>query len=230
MRVMWNPVGVHSRWRMIPGCALRRRPQALLCDPWVQSQVAYAEVISQRRDTDSSFTCGTVFPIFGNSPMNWKWSPMNTHSQRSEHSQFHRRTANSQQYKGRLIAYRKDPNAGPETEYSLHHRNYNPQPESSISRTRQRRSESLSLCEEQPRQSHGSRGLLDDHSYSSHRENHCLFYEPYYIGGKFNGDHYVGEIVLFLPESCSTEEIETRPTICLSTCQRSGLLCDRIHH
>ncbi|MBL8818632.1 MAG: RHS repeat-associated core domain-containing protein [Planctomyces sp.] len=35
-------------------------------------------------------------------------------------------TANSQQYKGRLIAYRKDPNAGPETEYSLHHRNYNP--------------------------------------------------------------------------------------------------------
>ncbi len=31
-------------------------------------------------------------------------------------------TANSQQYKGRLIAYRKDPNAGPGTEYSLHHR------------------------------------------------------------------------------------------------------------
>jgi RHS repeat-associated protein len=36
-------------------------------------------------------------------------------------------TANSQLYKGEYLAYRKDPDAGPELQYSTHHRNYNPQ-------------------------------------------------------------------------------------------------------
>ena len=36
-------------------------------------------------------------------------------------------TANSQLYKGEYLAYRKDPDAGPELQYSTHYRNYNPQ-------------------------------------------------------------------------------------------------------
>jgi RHS repeat-associated protein len=35
-------------------------------------------------------------------------------------------TANSQLWKGEYLAYRKDPDAGPELQYSTHHRNYNP--------------------------------------------------------------------------------------------------------
>jgi RHS repeat-associated protein len=35
-------------------------------------------------------------------------------------------TANSQQYKGHYLAYRREPDAGPEVEYALHHRNYDP--------------------------------------------------------------------------------------------------------
>jgi RHS repeat-associated protein len=35
-------------------------------------------------------------------------------------------TTNSQQYKGQLLGYRRDPHAGPDTDYSTHHRNYNP--------------------------------------------------------------------------------------------------------
>ncbi|MBL8820297.1 MAG: RHS repeat-associated core domain-containing protein [Planctomyces sp.] len=35
-------------------------------------------------------------------------------------------TANSQLWKGQYLAYRKDPNAGPELQYAMHHRNYNP--------------------------------------------------------------------------------------------------------
>jgi len=35
-------------------------------------------------------------------------------------------TANSQQYKGRLLAYRRDPDAGPDEQYAMHHRNYDP--------------------------------------------------------------------------------------------------------
>ncbi|MEZ6063471.1 MAG: RHS repeat-associated core domain-containing protein [Planctomycetaceae bacterium] len=35
-------------------------------------------------------------------------------------------TANSQLYKGKYLAYHRDPNSGPETEYALHYRHYNP--------------------------------------------------------------------------------------------------------
>ena len=35
-------------------------------------------------------------------------------------------TANSQLWKGQYLAYRKDPDAGPEVQYAMHHRNYNP--------------------------------------------------------------------------------------------------------
>ena len=35
-------------------------------------------------------------------------------------------TANSQQYKGRLLAYRRDPDVGPDEQYAMHHRNYDP--------------------------------------------------------------------------------------------------------
>ncbi|MBL8820588.1 MAG: AHH domain-containing protein [Planctomyces sp.] len=35
-------------------------------------------------------------------------------------------TANSQLWKGQYLAYRKDPDAGPELQYAMHHRNYNP--------------------------------------------------------------------------------------------------------
>ncbi len=34
-------------------------------------------------------------------------------------------TANSQLWKGEYLAYRKDPEAEPELQYSTHHRNYN---------------------------------------------------------------------------------------------------------
>ncbi len=35
-------------------------------------------------------------------------------------------TANSQLWKGQYLACRKDPDAGPELQYAMHHRNYNP--------------------------------------------------------------------------------------------------------
>ncbi|MFM8476261.1 MAG: RHS repeat-associated core domain-containing protein, partial [Planctomycetaceae bacterium] len=35
-------------------------------------------------------------------------------------------TANTQQWQGQSIAYRKDADAGPESQYAMHHRNYNP--------------------------------------------------------------------------------------------------------
>lgn len=35
-------------------------------------------------------------------------------------------TANSQLWKGQFLAYRKDPDAGPEVQYAMHHRNYDP--------------------------------------------------------------------------------------------------------
>ncbi len=88
---------------------------------------AYAEAISQRRDGDSSFyladgiknvrkltddaglvTDEYAFDAFGG-------ARPSTGS-----------TTNSQQYKGQLLGYRRDPHAGPDTDYSTHHRNYNP--------------------------------------------------------------------------------------------------------
>ncbi|MBL8820761.1 MAG: RHS repeat-associated core domain-containing protein, partial [Planctomyces sp.] len=90
-------------------------------------QQAYAEVISQRRDTDSSF-----YLWDGISSIRQLTDDLEVVTDEYSFAAFGTlrsstgSTANSQQYKGRLIAYRKDPNAGPETEYSLHHRNYNP--------------------------------------------------------------------------------------------------------
>ena len=87
----------------------------------------YAQVISQLRGTDSSIyqfdgtknvrqltdatqvvTDAYAFDAWG--------------EQRSSTGT----TANSQRYKGQFLAYRKDPDAGPEVQYALHHRNYNP--------------------------------------------------------------------------------------------------------
>jgi RHS repeat-associated protein len=87
----------------------------------------YAAVLSQHRDGDSSFY---LFDGIHNARQltddaqvvtdeysfdGWGKLTSSTGS-----------TANSQLYKGQYLAYRLDPNAGPESQYSTHNRNYNP--------------------------------------------------------------------------------------------------------
>lgn len=88
---------------------------------------AYAEVLSQHRDSESTFfqfdgiknvrqltddagffTDQYSFDAFGNTRTSTGT------------------TANSQLYKGQNLAYYKDPNIGPDEQYTLHYRNYNP--------------------------------------------------------------------------------------------------------
>ena len=88
---------------------------------------AYAEVISQHRDLESSFyqfdgtsnvrqlTDDTQVVTDDYSFDAWGDLTSSTGS-----------TANSQLWKGQYLAYRKDPNAGPEVQYAMHHRNYDP--------------------------------------------------------------------------------------------------------
>ena len=87
----------------------------------------YAQVVSQNRDGDSSY---------------YHFDGINNVRQLTDVSQVvtdeydfsgwgERRsstgsTANSQQYKGRLLAYRRDPDLGPDEQYVMHHRNYDP--------------------------------------------------------------------------------------------------------
>ncbi|MBL8820741.1 MAG: hypothetical protein JNL58_32265, partial [Planctomyces sp.] len=173
-------------------------------------QQACAEVISQRRDTDSSFylwdgisnirqltddlevvTDEYAFAAFG--------------TLRSSTGS----TANSQQYKGRLIAYRKDPNAGPETEYSLHHRNYNPA--TGVFKSQDPAKDDLNLyryVKNNPVNRTDPSGLLDD-SLLSNNEQGCQFFRPYVVGPKHNGGHYVGETVQFHSDNCSRIEFQT---------------------
>ena len=88
---------------------------------------AYAQVISQLRSCDSSFYqfdgTSNVRQLTDSSQVvtddysfdAWGTLVSSTGS-----------TANSQLWKGQYLAYRKDPDAGPEVQYAMHHRNYNP--------------------------------------------------------------------------------------------------------
>jgi len=87
---------------------------------------AYAQVISQRRDVDSSFyafdgIANTVALTNDAAVVTDEYALTAWGEQRSSTGS----TANSQIYKGQFLAYYNDPNAGPETSlYSTHHRNY----------------------------------------------------------------------------------------------------------
>jgi len=87
---------------------------------------AYAQVISQRRDDDSSFyafdgIANTVALTDDAAVVTDEYALSAWGEQRSSTGS----TANSQIYKGQFLAYYNDPNAGPETSlYSTHHRNY----------------------------------------------------------------------------------------------------------
>jgi RHS repeat-associated protein len=87
----------------------------------------YAQVLSQHRDMDSSF-----YQFDGT--MSVRQLTDNTETVTDEYSydawgqsvSTTGSTANSQQYKGQYLAYRKDPNAGPDVQYAMHYRNYDP--------------------------------------------------------------------------------------------------------
>ena len=87
----------------------------------------YAPVISQNRDGDSSFYhfdgINNVRQLTGDSEVVTDEYDFNGWGERRSSTGS---TANSQQYKGRLLAYRRDPNVGPDEQYAMHHRNYDP--------------------------------------------------------------------------------------------------------
>ncbi len=128
LRVREEHAGVETRFVYDGNNLLRETDDTNLPEAdYTYIPQAYAEAISQRRDGDSSFyladgiknvrkltdDAGLVaddyaFDAFGGA--------------RSSTGS----TTNSQQYKGQLLGYRRDPHAGPDTDYSTHHRNYNP--------------------------------------------------------------------------------------------------------
>jgi YD repeat-containing protein len=111
----------------------------------------YAQAISQHRDLESSFyLCDGIHNVRQltddaqvvtdeYSFDGWGKLTSSTGS-----------TANSQLYKGEYLAYRKDPDAGPELQYSTHHRNYNPKTRRVyFGRSREGGFQPLPVCEEQ---------------------------------------------------------------------------------
>ena len=88
----------------------------------------YGEVISQRRGSDSSFY---HFDAIRNVRQLTDDSQVVTdeyqHDAWGKSLASSGSTANSQRYKGELLAYREDPEAAPAPQYALHFRHYDPQ-------------------------------------------------------------------------------------------------------
>jgi RHS repeat-associated protein len=87
----------------------------------------YGRVISQHRDTESSFYhfdgIKNVRKLTDDSEV---VSDEYTFDAFGNEVSSSGSTANSQRYKGRLLAYHQDPEAAPQPQYALHHRNYDP--------------------------------------------------------------------------------------------------------
>jgi len=87
----------------------------------------YAQVISQHRSGDSSY-----YQFDGINNVRQMTDASQVVTDEYDFDAFGKlrsstgSTANSQQYKGQYLAYRREPDAGPEVEYALHHRNYDP--------------------------------------------------------------------------------------------------------
>ena len=87
----------------------------------------YGRVISQHRDSDSSF-----YHFDGTENVRKLTDDMEAVTDEYAFDAFGNElsssgsTANSQRYKGRLLAYTQDPEAAPQPQYALHHRHYDP--------------------------------------------------------------------------------------------------------
>jgi RHS repeat-associated protein len=87
----------------------------------------YAQVLSQHRDLDSSFyLCDGIHNVRQLTDAAQVVTDAYSFDAWGQLTSSTGSTANSQLWKGEYLAYRKDPDAGPELQYSTHHRNYNP--------------------------------------------------------------------------------------------------------